>query len=310
MAARRAQAQDIISLLESAGAQAHYTLFSAAWEGNAGEVERQLQTPGVDVNWADDEERTLLFHASGNGNAEVVALLLGVPEIDVNRADKYDTTPLSEASYVGHSEVVKLLLGAPGIDVNLGGKSAGAPLYRACSKGHCEVVELLLGAPGVDVNWANKLGRTALHIAGGYHMLFQCYPEAVKLLLGAPGIDVNLADYEGKTPLIGACEAGYIDVVALLALVPGVRVFSRDAKGMSALDHLQEHEDYRLSSRGINMSGILALEEVVVIKETFGSLVLALACCGVPRAEASDLAMHGLPTAQRRCAEAMRDAWA
>jgi len=52
------------------------------------------------------------------------------------------------------------------------------------------------------------------------------------------------------------------------------------------------------------------LEEVVDVKRTYGALLLALMHHGVSRAEASDVAMHGLPSAHARgMAERMRDTW-
>jgi len=98
VAARSEGRSDVVALLEAAGAQANYTLYSAALEGNAGEIVRLLAVPGIEVNWANKDGLTPLYVASWKGRTEVVKLLLAAPGIDVNRANELSETPLSVAT--------------------------------------------------------------------------------------------------------------------------------------------------------------------------------------------------------------------
>ena len=122
--------------------------------------------------------------------------------------------------------------------------------------------------------------------------------EVVKLLLAAPGIDVNRANEDGETPLYVASHEGEPEVVELLLAAPGIEVFNENMEGKSALD-VASSEDVREM-----------LEEVVDVKRTYGALLLALMHHGVSRAEASDVAMHCLPTEHAKAmAVRMRETW-
>ena len=120
----------------------------------------------------------------------------------------------------------------------------------------------------------------------------------VSLLLGVPGIDVNRADKDGQTPLHWASSRGHLKVATALLGAPGVGVLRKNKEGQSALEVARNQDMVRL------------LEEVVLVKQTFGALVLALAHCGMPRSEAANLAMHGLrDDGARMMAKRMRDTW-
>ena len=110
-----------------------------------------LLAAGADVNWANEEESstTPLVLAAQKGHPECVRLLLNTPEIDVNKANSDDRTPLSFAAEKGITECVRLLLAAPGIDVNKANKDGSTPLAWAAEKGHTECVRLLLNDRGL-----------------------------------------------------------------------------------------------------------------------------------------------------------------
>jgi len=186
-----------------------------------------------------------------------------------------------------------LLAKAPGIDVNPVDEKGRTTLRLASEKGNTEMVRVLLASPGIDVNRADKDGETPLYGASsGGHL------EVVKLLLAGPGIIVNQADKDGETPLFGASDNCEIEVVKLLLAAPGIGVFNKNKEGKSALD----------VASGPAVASLL--EEAVDVKRTYGALLLALMHHGVSRAEASDVAMHGLPSAHARgMAEHMRDTW-
>lgn len=136
------------------------------------------------------------------------------------------------------------------------------------------MVKLLLGVPEVNVNLAGKYGRTPLHLA--------CYAGTPRVCTGTPPVDPRTS----------------AEVVRLLLGVPGIHLFRRDTSGKAALE----------VASGSAVASLL--DEVVGVKRTYGALLLALLHGGVSRAVASDVAMHGLPSARAKAmATRMRDTW-
>ena len=87
-------------------------------------------------------------------------------------------------------------------------------------------------------------------------------------------------------------------MVELLLAAPGIEVFNKDMEGKSALDVAS------------NPAVASLLEEVVDVKHTYSALLIALMHHGVSRADASDVAMHYLPTEHAKAmASRMRDTW-
>ena len=84
--------------------------------------------------------------------------LAGMPGVDVNKADDEDKTSLWwAAAFSGHLEVVRLFLEALGATVDTPNKDGVTPLFMAAQKGHHEVVRLLQ-AQGAKVDAPNKDG--------------------------------------------------------------------------------------------------------------------------------------------------------
>ena len=188
---------------------------TAAKKGDAKEVQRLIDIPEVDVNYADrsrmDAPRVLgnhtsLYLAARYGHEEVVKVLLQHPEVDVNHQDYHNRTPLWQAIYRGHLEVTKTLLNDNRTDVNMAGalrfsarnKPMLTPLHLASTRyfgppmryipHHLEVVKLLVSHPQIHIN------EGSLQLGGENPLLIAARKGSagvVKELLTHPKIDVN-----------------------------------------------------------------------------------------------------------------------
>jgi len=128
--------------------------------------------PGLDVNWASQNDQwTALHRASKSGHATVVELLLAHPHIAVNVTNKKRQTPFALACACGSVQVVRVFLKDPQVNVLLEDGYGCTPLWAAADNCAIEVIEWLI-ASGRDLGDVSvkkgKLGTTeftALDIA-------------------------------------------------------------------------------------------------------------------------------------------------
>ncbi len=92
-----------------------------------------------DVNWKDQNGKTLLHYAAWKGHKESAELLIA-NGADVNAKDDKGGTPLHVAAWEGHTEVAELFI-AKGADMNAKMEDGDTPLDLA--KGHTETADLL-----------------------------------------------------------------------------------------------------------------------------------------------------------------------
>ena len=198
-------------------------------------IAKMLIERGADVNAANRFGGTALWRAADVGRADVVEALLQAGA-DVSKASYQGNAPLSKsatatiammliergasvdatnklgqnallfAAYDGRTEVVEVLLQA-GADANKADDDGLAPLSVAAS---ARIATMLIER-GANVNATNKLGQTALLIAGR-----KGRAGVVKALVQA-GADVNKADMGGQFPLTVAADERHWSCVTLLA---------------------------------------------------------------------------------------------
>ncbi|KAJ5909801.1 hypothetical protein N7504_004444 [Penicillium tannophilum] len=182
-------------------------------------VRALLTSPGVDVNFTTDDNRTPILLSVQKGHKRIVETFLAVPGIDINMPSSKRSSPLCTAIGLDHKDIVKLLLATPSIDINIASSGCFPPLLLAISEGNESIVELLLAFPGVDINKASGGGLTPLIFA-----ISRGHEGIVKLFLAATGIDINMGDGGGNKPLSYAMDQGHEGIVKLLLDTPGIEI--------------------------------------------------------------------------------------
>lgn len=233
-----------------------------------------LNTPGVNLNIADEDGTTPLHHAVKEQNVLLVHRLLKYPGIQVDAVTKAGETPLVFASSNGNLPIVNELL-SKGAAVNLLDVGGSSALMQAIANAKREIVARLLQVPGININLqVNDRSDAALHYAIYTHDLeilrmllnahtdqpiqvnirgqdgatplhralrFTNYREMIEMLLAA-GANRNSTDDAGKTPLIWATtledDAGPLKIL----LGRGADVNARDNEGHTALWYAQESD--------------------------------------------------------------------
>ena len=193
--------------VDSAGNTA---LILAAWDGNAPEVTRLLES-GADPNAGNKEGMTALMAStwggSGRGSTEVARTLIA-HGADVNASKRGGLTALMEVAENGNTEFVSLLLSA-GANSNAARADGRTPLIGAALNGRDGIVKALLQA-GANPNSKDGSGATALMVAAA-----RGHVGIVEVLLQA-GAQPNAADARGDTALRLAKEHRKWEVVRVL----------------------------------------------------------------------------------------------
>lgn len=176
----------------------------AASSGDVTTMLTLMTEGGIDVDIADDRERTALHVAADRGQLPAVLFLIE-KGCNVNQTDSGRRTALHYAVEVCAVEVVAALLeGGAAADVRERARGR-TPLHLATVTNSLEILKLLL-KPLLEDPWharsvlkvADKDGLTLLHLAahGGLQ-------EATQILISA-GAEVNITDQAGYTPMHAA----------------------------------------------------------------------------------------------------------
>jgi len=137
----------------------------AAFSGHFPGVVSQLKLhPELDVNWADDDQRTALHYACWNGHAELVKFLLGHPNIYVNVKTTNGSTPISLGCRFGGLSVVRVLLKDPRVELQHCDSHGRSTLWWISREGNHEVIEYLL-ASGKELEDFERL--RGMHVDDG-----------------------------------------------------------------------------------------------------------------------------------------------
>ncbi len=196
----------------AAEAAAYQGLHAAAWQGDAGKIER-LAANKVDPNSRDAYGRTPLHVATfARHGAAIRALVRAGANLSALENDRYDAVTIAAVANDEESLRVLLSLGASAKLVT--SRYDGTALIAAAHLGHDGVVRQLItaGAPLDHVNnlhWTAVIESIVLGNGGPRHQ------STLKALVDA-GANLKLADRHGQTPLALARTHGYREMVQML----------------------------------------------------------------------------------------------
>lgn len=233
--------------------QRNQAFLDSAAEGQLQRL-KYLWTPGIDIDYSDDNGFTALHHAVLSGFEDVVEYLWNLG-CNVNAQSLEHGTPVCLAALRGRERIVKYLVDDRRRgNVNATGRSCGTPLHCAASSGHVPTIEALL-VRGADVHASNIIRPEFLGPQSfpqdvsrtePMPMVFERVDESIRLeplmvatmrghlgavqalLKGGSKPDsrvmktptglrsVDVIDGDGTTPLMCACARGYLEICAAL----------------------------------------------------------------------------------------------
>lgn len=232
------------------------TLLEKSISSNNRDLLQQLmQHPAFNINTS-----CVLHTACRKGLIDMVQLLLDTPGIDINYAEQeHGNTPMHEAAICGHADIVELLLKQEGININrtnhagktprqaVPGWSSNQrcarllecamyhPLQKAAYLNDLATLHSLLQA-GEDVNATDDHGNTALHIA-----VKERNQDVITRLLQVTGLDANKANNDGNTALHIAAFNGAEAHVRLLLDVPDIKLATQNNKGQTPAQYARAY---------------------------------------------------------------------
>ena len=178
-----------------------------------------------------EEKFIRLIETIERKNAFAAVDLIGQKDIDLNRA-------AGDGDYLIHKALEKGLLmvfftlieGGANIDVR--NKLGQTALFIAGERGLDELVKLLLTETGADPGIRNFYGQSALHAA-----CFRKHKSVAVLLIDAliaGGGNIDVPDDDGNTPLYAACYCGAAEIVKIL-LKNGASPAVKNLQGLTPL---------------------------------------------------------------------------
>jgi ankyrin repeat protein len=142
---------------------------------------------------------------------------------------------LHDAAANGHSDIVAALLPVSGIEINVLSANGYTPLMLAALKDRVECVRVLVAAGAKTEIECLSDGMTAMHLAASAG-----HPEIIAALAVAPGINIDSVDNKGQTSLMIAAINGE-DESAKALLAAGAKTDIKDQRGYDALLHARSN---------------------------------------------------------------------
>jgi len=201
-------------------------LHLACQMGNYELVSLLINSPNVNLNVVDDNNRNCLFYAIDNGDEKIVNLLIE-NNVHIKIRDLIGDTPLHLA--VQHRTnayqlTTSLLKTQDGKDlINEPAADGMKPILLAANSKQAEVIYLLI-KNGVDLKAVDIEHHTALHLA--------CKNDCMKsvfYLIEFGGLDVNELDCYRQTPIFYAYASNDYDLVQYL-ISCGAQIDLRDSQ--------------------------------------------------------------------------------
>ncbi|XP_070276986.1 ankyrin repeat and death domain-containing protein 1A isoform X4 [Myotis yumanensis] len=158
--------------------------------------------------------------------------------VNIRARNHFGMNALLLSAWFGHLQILQILVNS-GAKIHCENKTAGTTLglfqdgltllHCAAQKGHVPVLAFIMeDLEDVALDRADKLGRTAFHLAAAHGQL-----EALDFLVGS-GCDHSVKDKEGNTALHLAAGRGHLAVLQQLVDI-GLDLEERNVEGLTTL---------------------------------------------------------------------------
>lgn len=205
-------------------------MLSAAFDEN-GDVQKLLQSKGLQLTDKDENGATVFDYAAAGGNFSVLKKLLQIGVKPTNNAILFAAQ--GTRSHTNTVEVYRFLVENLQLNANVQNKSKMTALHLLAKKNNQQEQLQYLISKGANTATADSNGNTALMLAASgkdVKNVTQLFSQNAK---------VNLVNNEGKSALTFAVESGSPEIVDFL-LSQDASVQISDKNGNSLLYYLME----------------------------------------------------------------------
>jgi hypothetical protein len=185
-------------------------LFNASLDNHYEELQKMLQQPALDVDWAaPDTGSTAAYAAVQKGNDKCLSMLIS-HGANMSKFNNEGWAAIHAACEHGRYACLEILANA-GAELNLPttDRQGDTPVILCCQYGHVNCLALL-SARGADTSIIDNYGNAPAHIASTFGHL-KCLQ-----LLAKRGVDLSKKDSSGLTPLDIARACKHLECIDLL----------------------------------------------------------------------------------------------
>jgi hypothetical protein len=204
-----------------------------------------------------------------------------------------DIEQLCYACVYGDNDKVEEIMASGEVDINGTNSDGHTPLHHAIQYNHLSIVRTLLVSENTRLDVTDSCGWTGLHYA---LRCYNNYVECVKVFTSDTRCTdhvLNMKNNNGNTAVMWAVMWGYLDIVRVLAQLPGTDMCTKNSDGKTLMevaiegDHqnivrfLEEQnsiegaeggardtlDSFRLREIADQMDNIEAVEAAMAIKE-------------------------------------------
>ena len=186
-----------------------------------------LKCDNLQINLANDDQKTPLHLAVEKGNIDIVDKLLNMRP-DHNAVDSSGNTVLHLAAAGGYLDCCESILKHNADKINARNNDENTPLHLAIKNGNSNIIACLQQYQ-TGCNLQNSLGDTPLHLAVNDGHL-DCFTK----LLADTNLKIELTNNTHLTPLHCAAKTGNAEIIAQL-LHRGANCNAKDTSGDTPL---------------------------------------------------------------------------
>ena len=193
----------------------------------------------VNLDTIDNYGRTALMHAIENNSIKAAKLLIK-QGANIHISDHYKKTTLMIASENNQADIVKgLIMGGINIEEK---DTYGCTALMYAAKKNAVLSVIVLIENGADIETNDNSGKTALIYAAKSKAILSM------IVLIEKGVDIERSDSSGKTALMYAAQNNSLDATELLIRL-GANINAQDKDGMTALRYAKEYIHSKIISK-------------------------------------------------------------